>query len=92
MSMSTHVVGFRPADAKWNQMKTAYEACEAAGIPVPREVERFFDDEPPGDRPGAEVSIKGALCEWSDTYRSGYEVDLTKLPPDVRILRFYNAY
>ena len=92
MSMSTFIVGFRPADEKWKKMKAVWDACEAAGAEIPTEVYNFFVGIPPGDRPGAEVNIKGALREWSDKSRSGYEVDLEKLPEDVKILRFYNSY
>jgi hypothetical protein len=30
--------------------------------------------------------------EWSADERDGYELDLSKLPPDVKFIRFYNAY
>lgn len=32
MSMSLNVMGFKPPDEKWKQMKAAYEACCAAGV------------------------------------------------------------
>ena len=92
MGMSSHTVGFRPADEKWKRMKTIWTACAAAGVPVPKEVELFFDGEPPGDKPGAEVQIEAAVKKWGDDYRQGFEVDLTKLPPDVKVLRFYNSF
>ena len=92
MSMSTHIVGFRPADEKWNKMKATWLACENAGVPIPKEVEAFFDHEAPGDKPGAEVEIKAAMREWKDEYRQGFEVDIMKLPPDVKVLRFYNSW
>ena len=92
MSMSTHIVGFRPADAKWKKMKAVWDACEAARTEIPKEVFNFFGESPPGDKPGAEVDIKTALREWSDETRSGYELDLEKLPTDVKVLRFYNSW
>ena len=92
MSMSTHVVGYRVADAKWAKMKAAWEACEAAGVPAPADVIRFFEGEDPGDKPGMEVSIKAAVTDWGDAGRSGYQIDVTKLPPDVKVLRFYNCW
>lgn len=91
MGMSTHVVGFRPADDLWHKMESAYRACEKAGVPIPPEVSRFFDYDGPGDRPGKEVSIEGAVKEYSNDYSLGFEVDLTKLPKDVTVLRFYNS-
>lgn len=59
MSMSMHVVGFSPADEHWKKMKSAWDACVAAGIDPPAEVSNFFDGEDPGDAPGKEVEIEG---------------------------------
>ena len=94
MGMSTHIIGFRPADEKWKAMKAAYEACEAAGVSPPDEVAEFFCDEPPGDRPGMEVDIEDsdAIREWSIDSMSGYEIDLTKIQRDVSVIRVYNAW
>jgi DNA/RNA endonuclease G (NUC1) len=96
MGMSTHVQGFRPPDEQWRKMKAVYDACEAAGIKVPDHVWKFFEYETP-DANGVEVSAKaleecGALHKWSDDSRSGYEVDITKLPQGLTILRFYNSW
>lgn len=92
--MSTHIVGFRPADDKWRKMKAVYEACEAAGTAIPPEVIRFFCNEPPGDKPGVEVEVEDhkAVKPYSADMRDGFEVDLTKLPQDIKMLRFYNSY
>lgn len=67
MSMSTHVVGFRPADEKWEQMKTIWLACTKAGIGAPEEVLDFFKHEDPIGKPGIEISIDNALKEWAST-------------------------
>lgn len=93
MSMSAHVVGFRPADDKWEKMKAVYDACQDAGIQLPASVIQFFGDEPP-DEHGIEVSIEktDAVSEWQDDMRNGFEVDITKLPENVTVVRFYNAY
>lgn len=92
MGMSTHVVGFRPADDTWNKMKEAWIACENAGVDIPKEIYNFFEGINPEDRPGAEVNLGKSVREWRDDYRQGYEVDLTKIPKDVKILRFYNSF
>ena len=42
MGMSTHVVGFKPANAKWLNMKAIWDACQEAEIAVPDEVGDFF--------------------------------------------------
>ena len=90
--MSIHIAGFREADEKWNKMKAAWDTCKAAGVEIPDAVLVFFDDEYPGDKPGAEVKLGEAAKEWRDEYYNGYEVDITKLPKDVTVIRFYNSY
>lgn len=88
--MSTHIVGFRPPDDQWARMKGVYRSCQSAGVPIPKAVLDFFDGEDPKDLPGKEVPIKAE--PWRDEGREGYQVDLTKLPKDVRYLRFYNSW
>lgn len=92
MSMSTHAVGFRQADEQWRKMKAAWEACEAVGAPIPVEVSNFFDDEPPGDKPGMEIALGDACVEYTDDMISGYEVDVSKLPAELTIIRVYNSF
>lgn len=93
MSMSTHIVGFRPADDKWRKMKAVYDACQDAGTQVPDSVIRFFDYAPP-DEAGVEVDIEktDAVTEWRGDMREGFEVDLTQLPEGITVIRFYNSY
>lgn len=94
MGMSTHIVGFRQADDRWKRMKAAYEACEAAGVEIPDDVDDFFDGEPPGDKPGMEVDIKcsPAVSEYNDDSLSGFEIDIRELSKDIGIIRVYNSW
>ena len=92
MSMSTYVVGFKPADDKWKKMKAVWDACKAAETDPPEDVEKFFDGQYPGDSPGMTVDICQAITEWGDEGSSGYEVDVTKLPKDVTVVRFFNSW
>lgn len=99
MSMSTHLVGIKPPDKKWKAMKAAYDACIEADIPVPEEVEKFFEYEVP-DSKGVPIELSkqiGGVLAFGVTYfteegKSGYEVELDKLPEDIKILRFYNSW
>ena len=97
MSMSTYVVGIRLPDDKWEKMKAVYDACAAADVEIPDEVERFFAYEKP-DAKGVVIplTLNTAECltitndqEYSRTH---YEVDLKKLPQDVTVVRFTNAH
>lgn len=92
MGMSTHVVGFRLANEQWKKMKAVWDACKDADVDVPAYVEAFFDGEDPADAPGMEVSLGDAVTKWGDDYRSGVEVDVTKLPAGLTILRFYDSW
>lgn len=92
MGMSMHVVGFKPPDEKWKQMKAVHDACTKAGLDVPREVERFFNDGPP-DENGVEVREEQLpVKEWRDESREGFELDVTKLDPTIKVVRFYCSW
>ena len=94
MGMSTHVVGFRPVDAEWTRMRKIYDMCKEEKVSIPPEVEKFFDGVDPKETAGIEVELKKgyAVKAYHADMREGYEVDITKLPPEVKILRFYNSY
>lgn len=94
MGMSSSLVGVKPPDAKWKAMKAAWEACEAAGVEPPKEVADFFGGERP-DPSGVVVIIRdtSAVHEFAPhDAAEGFEVDLTKLPKDVTMLRFWNSW
>ena len=93
------VRGIRPPDATWKKMKAAYEACEAADLEVPDEVQEFFDYGPPedggmcvnvpledgqSDAEGMTTDVRGG----SDT-ASYYLVDLAKLPKNITHLKVW---
>lgn len=92
MSMSTHVVAIKPPDEKWKKMKAAWDACTTAGIPIPDKLYDFFGDTSPDEKG---VVIDGNP-KWSSRYSAegedGIEVDLTKLPEGITIIRFVNSY
>lgn len=95
MSMSTYVKGVRPADETWHRMKNVWDACKDAGVPVPGEVDRFFDGDDP-DPAGVIIDLDEnkhpAVRKWNDEYSSGLEVILSQLPPDVTVVRFINSW
>jgi hypothetical protein len=94
--MSKHVVAIRPPDERWLRMKAAHDALVAAGLPITRELDNFFDGHEP-DPEGVILPLDpdyvSCVREWSDEFmRDGLEVILSELPPDVKIIRFYNSY
>lgn len=93
MGMSTHIIGFKPPDKEWEKMKAVWDACIAAKVPVPEEVSNFFNHEAP-DPSGVEVELEGtaSVSEFNEEGRRGFEVEVKRLPSDVKIIRFYNAW
>lgn len=90
---SRYVVGFRPPGAKWSKMRAAYDACVAADLDIPKEVDAFFNGEAP-DASGVKVDLTEHTCcaEYNDDMIDGFEIDLKKLPKDITIIRFYTSY
>ncbi|GAF68286.1 unnamed protein product [marine sediment metagenome] len=93
MGMSTHVIGFKPPDEKWAKMKAVWDACEVSDITTPETVYNFFEGEPPDDS-GVRIELEtdGCVTQWKGDMEDGFEVDVSKLPPDVTVIRFYNAW
>lgn len=96
MSMSTHVVGFVPPDDEWKAKKAAWDACKAAGVEPPTEIAKFFNWEKPDDH-GREVTQSdleklGAVKSWRTEMSEGYEIEIAKLPPNVKVIRVFNSW
>ncbi len=96
MDVNLRVVGIRPPDETWKKMKAVFDACVAARVPVPKEVEQFFNHKTP-DALGVVVEHKnlelaGVLKAVGGDMWEGYEIDLSKLPDDVKVLRVANHF
>lgn len=91
MGMSSHVIGFKPPDVKWEKMKAIYDACKDANICVPTEVDKFFNYEPP-DEAGVRVNIPVHESSDGRSCSDIFEVHLKDVPKDVTIIRFINSY
>ena len=94
-----HVIGFVPADDEWKRKKKAWDACKAAGVDPPGELETFFDERyaiPPGDDgmtfSESKLMACGAVVEWTGDAADGWELIVAKLPKGVKRVRFYNSY
>jgi hypothetical protein len=90
LKLETRICGFHPADEEWHRMNAVWEACKKAKVPVPQEVEVFFNHRPPFEQYGVEMQIPAAVREFKDDVSELYEVDLSKLPQNVKIVRFYH--
>jgi hypothetical protein len=92
MGIRLVVQTIKPADENWLLMKDIYDSCKKANVPVPKEVEKFFDYVPP-----TEAGVIGNLpspCreEWTDDCREGMDIDLSQLPHGTKKLRVYISY
>ena len=68
MSMSSSVVGFRPADDKWKKMKKIWDSCEEADVAIPKDVLDFFDGEYPVEKPGRRTRAREGRIGVSREY------------------------
>jgi hypothetical protein len=88
----TFVVGFRPPDETYSRMKVSYDChCELDRDP-PHQVRDYFGLMGWPDEAGAEAPRGDGLREWEGCMSAGYEIDLDKLPKDVKIIRFINQW
>ena len=95
MSMSTHVVGFIPPDEKYKKMLAIAKQCNELDISYPKEVDDFFDGVTEPEERGYEVDLgdeHGVVTEWRDDTRQGFELDVSKIPEKVKVVRFYNSW
>ncbi len=91
MSAMLVISGIIPADEKWNKMKGIYDSCVSMNISVPEEVLEFFDYGKPDDK-GREIYLTDTEYEWHDENYSGYEIELSKIPKDIKYIRVYISY
>ena len=95
MSISINLVGYRKADETFHRMKAVYDACKKAKIDPPQSVEKYFGYDSPTQY-GNQIALKPdetpGITSYNENECDGFDVDLDKLPPEIRVLRFYNSY
>lgn len=97
MGMSMQVDAFKPINDTWKKMKAIWDSCYEAGIAIPEEVDKYFNHEDP-DKSGvkegswSQYDKPKELPRWLKRYSqddsTGFEIDTSKLPKDVSIVRF----
>lgn len=99
MGMSTYVYGIKPADEDFQRMLDAWKACNSAGMSIPKELIDYFGESAETiygpDSSGVLIHLTyeaDAVTEWCSEMQEGYEVDITKLPTDIKVIRFVNSY
>jgi hypothetical protein len=100
MGMSTYVMGVIDLNRRFHKMIALKEACDAAEIDYPIELEEYFRDtgieadEETLRRDKEEIDLgrMGVAVEYGDEYRSGVEVLLSDIPAEVKAIRFVNTW
>jgi len=97
MSMSTNVQAFRDMNGEFARMLEAKKFCDERKLSYPKEVDEYFQGDADLDEHSLreqflEVNISSAVTEYRDDYSEGYEVEVAKLPKDVKTIRFRNSW
>ena len=92
MGMSTHIVGFIPPDEKYEKMLAIARQCNELEIKHPDEVSDFFSDVAEPEERGYEVDFEDIITDWRDDTREGFELNVSEIPENVKVIRFYNSW
>jgi len=100
MSSTAFVLGVVPADKRYKEMLDIQTMCLSAGVTIPKEVSDFFGGAPRPSETGHNVplGILGSdnvdhVCasHYSDALASGIEIDVGKLPGNIKFIRFLRS-
>lgn len=96
MGMNLHVRGVRDLDGRFAEMMKVKLACDDAEIEYPATVREYFtcpdESEEELRREMEEIDIKAAVSDDSADMQDIRNVDLSKLPKDVKHIRFVVSY
>lgn len=96
MSATFYVIGLRDRTSGDHLRKVAVlKACQEAGVDLPKELEGYFKAEgrgikyiSPDDAVAVDLKETDAAKQCEERGGRGFEVDLAKLPPGVKTIRF----
>ena len=92
MSPCLVVQGIVPPDEKYKKMEEIYNLCKVMRIEPPAEVQQFFRYQPP-DPAGMALELGASvMTPFNAEMQEGFDVQLDKLPPEIKILRVYISY
>ena len=93
MGMSTHVEAIGKPDAKFKKMLAVYRSCRTADIEPPNEVQEYFKWDEPRDEGFQMNAEQTEYCsEINEESRSGFCIELAKIPEGITHIRFWNSY
>lgn len=93
MGVSTHIVGFVEPTETWRKFKQVWDACNAAGIEVPKEVLAHFHGDYP-DEAGRMFNLEKAsyVRPFKADMEEGFEICVAEIPEGMTTIRFYNSW
>lgn len=102
MSMNTRIQAFKSSDEHDKHVRVL-EFCRVEGVTVPIETAAYFGDDTEGTDPNEyyDIEIEEMLkvdlgaCLTRDNsveMENRWEIDVSKIPPGVAIIRFTNSY
>ncbi len=77
------IVGIKPVNSKYENMKTLYDACISNNLILPSNVSNYFE--------GKEPNKKGVTLDLSSYVKkedNKFVIDLNSLPSDVKAIHF----
>jgi len=89
MGMNTHVVGIKEPTEQYRKYKAIWDACTDAGIPIPDEVDTYFNGYTPNPNG---ITVDVPACTHNEPGKEHTEVVLADLPEGVTMLRFTNSW
>ena len=97
MSMSTRVEAFRDMDGEFAKMLRAKTFCDEQHLSYPKEAQDYFGKYAGYNEAGLRdafllVDIDHLLTEYHDGSSDGFELEVARLPQEVKTLRFFNCW
>jgi hypothetical protein len=89
--IATCIFDAKPLDEKGKRYAVAWRACQAAGIEIPSHVSDYFHNnrtQPDLEMFLEDLRLHPAVKPYADDRCAGYDVDISKLPPGCKTLRF----
>ena len=93
MGMSTSVLLLKDRnDLEYKKNLKVLLACKDAGVELPKEIDDYFGGDGLDNDPEYPLQIKFIPTDYNAECEEGYEIDVSKLPPGTKTIRFVNSY
>jgi hypothetical protein len=98
MGLSSYILAYRDMDGEFAKMAEVKAFCDEKGVTLPKEVEEYFGKysldpiEYCKEQMSEVILPNGVFKKSQDDSREFFDVDISKLPKEVKIIRFVNSY